>query len=47
MQLAMSFKLRPPPREILFLDRKMGGIFIFLAVLKAKIDGRKALAPYL
>lgn len=46
-QMAFSFKLRPPPREIVFLDRKMGGIFIFLSVLGAKIDAGRVLEPYL
>ena len=47
---AMQFKnfdLRAPPREILFLDRKTGGVFIFLSVLQAKINARKIIEPYL
>jgi predicted unusual protein kinase regulating ubiquinone biosynthesis (AarF/ABC1/UbiB family) len=46
-QMVFSFKLRPPPREIVFLDRKMGGIFIFLSVLKARFDARQVLESYL
>ena len=45
--MAFSFKLRPPPREIVFLDRKMGGIFIFLSVLKARFNAAEVLDPYL
>jgi predicted unusual protein kinase regulating ubiquinone biosynthesis (AarF/ABC1/UbiB family) len=33
---ALTFRLRPPPREVVFLDRKIGGVF---SVLK-KLDGR-------
>ncbi len=32
-QIAKNFKLRTPPKESLFLDRKLGGTFIFLSVL--------------
>lgn len=46
-QVILNFRLRLPPREIVFLDRKMGGIFIFLAVLKAKINGREILAKFM
>jgi predicted unusual protein kinase regulating ubiquinone biosynthesis (AarF/ABC1/UbiB family) len=46
-ELVMAFKLRPPPRELVFLDRKMGGIFIFLAVLKVRIRARDILMPYI
>ena len=46
-KLAFAFRLRPPPREIVFLDRKMGGVFIFLSFLKAKIEGRALIESYL
>lgn len=46
-QMAFSFKLRPPPREVVFLDRKMGGIFIFLSVLRARFDAAASLESYL
>ncbi len=46
-QMALKFKLRAPPREILFLDRKMGGVFILLSVLQARFDARPVLEPYL
>ncbi|MFZ3229135.1 MAG: AarF/ABC1/UbiB kinase family protein [Pseudobdellovibrio sp.] len=42
-----NFDLRSPPQEILFLDRKTGGVFIFLSVLKANINARKIIAPFL
>lgn len=46
-QMIQKFELRPPPREILFLDRKTGGVFIFLKVLKAELNGRPLLLKYL
>lgn len=47
MQMIQDFHLRPPPKEVIFLDRKTAGVFIFLAVLGAKINGRSFLLPYL
>jgi predicted unusual protein kinase regulating ubiquinone biosynthesis (AarF/ABC1/UbiB family) len=38
---ALSFKLRPPPREVLFLDRKIGGVFIVMKILDARFQGHK------
>lgn len=38
--IASSYRLRAPPRELVFLDRKLGGVFIFLSVLKCKLDAR-------
>lgn len=46
-QMIQKFELRSPPREILFLDRKTGGVFIFLSVLNAKVNGRPVLLKYL
>lgn len=46
-QMIQKFELRPPPREILFLDRKTGGVFIFLKVLRAEFNGRPLLLKYL
>lgn len=46
-QLAMSARFRSPPREIVFLDRKLGGIFIYLSVLKVRIRGRDVIRKYL
>jgi predicted unusual protein kinase regulating ubiquinone biosynthesis (AarF/ABC1/UbiB family) len=45
--MAFAFKLRPPPREIVFLDRKMGGIYVFLSVLGAKFDAKASLEKFL
>ena len=42
-----NFDLRTPPKDILFLDRKTGGVFIFLSVLKANINARKLVDPFL
>lgn len=46
-QIIRGFHLRTPPREIIFLDRKTGGVFIFLAVLRAKVRGRDLLMKYI
>lgn len=46
-QMAFAFKLRPPPREIVFLDRKMGGIYVFMSVLGARFDAKASLEKYL
>jgi predicted unusual protein kinase regulating ubiquinone biosynthesis (AarF/ABC1/UbiB family) len=45
--MVRKFPLRSPPREVVFLDRKMAGMFTFLSVLRAKIDARKVLRPHL
>jgi len=45
--VVMAFKLRVPPREVVFLDRKMGGIFIFLSTLKVQIRASELLEKYL
>jgi len=46
-QLVRSFELSPPPKEVLFLDRKTGGVFIFLVVLNAKFDPKPILQKYI
>jgi predicted unusual protein kinase regulating ubiquinone biosynthesis (AarF/ABC1/UbiB family) len=46
-QMIQKFHLRPPPREVIFLDRKIGGVFIFLGILNSKFDGRPLLNKYL
>jgi predicted unusual protein kinase regulating ubiquinone biosynthesis (AarF/ABC1/UbiB family) len=46
-EMVRKFPLRSPPRELVFLDRKMAGNFTLLAKLRAKIDGRTLLEPYL
>lgn len=40
---ALSFKMRAPPREVLFLDRKIGGIFIIMKVIDARFQGHVVL----
>jgi predicted unusual protein kinase regulating ubiquinone biosynthesis (AarF/ABC1/UbiB family) len=42
-----QYSWRTPPREIVFLDRKTGGVFIFMGVLRACCQGRETLLPYL
>lgn len=46
-ELLLTFRLRPPPREIVFLDRKLGGVFVFLAGLKTELRARDCIEPYL
>jgi predicted unusual protein kinase regulating ubiquinone biosynthesis (AarF/ABC1/UbiB family) len=46
-QMMRTFKVRTPPKEIIFLDRKTGGVFIFLSVLRAKVRGRDLLLKYM
>ncbi len=43
VKLVVDERLPSPPRELLFLDRKLGGVFIFLSHLGARIDGRPLL----
>ncbi len=43
---ALSFKVRAPPREVLFLDRKIGGIFIMMKVLDARFKGHHLIKEY-
>jgi hypothetical protein len=45
-ECAFAFKLRSPPREIVFLDRKLGGTFILLSTLKVQIRARDFINPY-
>jgi predicted unusual protein kinase regulating ubiquinone biosynthesis (AarF/ABC1/UbiB family) len=46
-KIAFQFKLRPPPKDVIFLDRKMGGVFVFMSVLKVKSNTRALLESYL
>lgn len=46
-EIIRKFSWRTPPKEIVFLDRKTGGVFIFLSLLRAKINGRALLFKYL
>lgn len=43
LEILRGFVWRSPPREILFLDRKTGGVFIMLSLLRARIEGRSSL----
>lgn len=45
-QMIQKFEIRPPPSEILFLDRKTGGVFIFCSVMKARINARNLILKY-
>jgi predicted unusual protein kinase regulating ubiquinone biosynthesis (AarF/ABC1/UbiB family) len=38
IEIIQSFQVRPPPREVIFLDRKTGGVFVFLAVMGARLQ---------
>lgn len=44
---ALSRWFRVPPREIVFLHRRLGGVFVLLAVLRAELRGRPLLARHL
>jgi len=46
-EIFKKYPLRAPPKELVFLDRKMAGIFTLLVRLGAKVDGRKVLKGYL
>lgn len=45
--MVRRFPLRSPPRELVFLDRKLVGIFTLLTKLDPKIPVRETLLPYL
>ncbi len=47
LQVIRQHSWRTPPREIIFLDRKSGGVFIFMSVLRARCQGRDLLVKYL
>src|SRR6185437_2151177 len=47
LHIKNKYSVRAPPREIIFLDRKMGGVFIALSVLKAKLDSHDLITSYL
>lgn len=46
-QMIRKFELQSPPREVIFLDRKTGGVFIFMGVLRAKLRSRDLILKYL
>lgn len=43
LEILRGFPLRSPPKEILFLDRKTGGVFILLSILRVRINARHIL----
>ena len=45
--IVFSYKPHSPPPECVFLDRKMGGMFVFMSVLDARIKARSILEKYL
>lgn len=47
LRILRGFPLRTPPREIIFLDRKTGGVFVMMGLLGAKSSGRAVLEKYL
>jgi hypothetical protein len=44
---SFSLSFRLPPREFIFLHRKLGGVFLFLAELGAELNARHLLLPYM
>jgi predicted unusual protein kinase regulating ubiquinone biosynthesis (AarF/ABC1/UbiB family) len=44
---SLSRHFRVPPREIVFLHRRLGGLFVLLAVLGAELQGRELLGQFL
>ena len=42
-----AFKFRPPPKEVLFLNRKIGGVYQFLSRLGSRFEPQKELEFYL
>lgn len=46
-KLILSFKLRTPPQELVFLDRKLGGVFMTLQTLGVKSHWKPLLKSYL
>lgn len=44
---ALSVHFKVPPREIVFLHRRLAGVFIMLATLNAELDTRELLREYL
>lgn len=47
LKIIKEFPLRTPPKELIFIDRKTGGVFVMMSHLGAKIDGGKLLEKYL
>lgn len=48
MELAMDREgWRVPPAEMLFVQRKLGGLYLLAARLQARVDLRALVEPYL
>lgn len=45
-KMMLTMKSRTPPREIIFLNRKMSGVFAMMASLKAQIDARSIIKKW-
>ncbi len=41
------YELRTPPQELIFLDRKTAGVYMFLSALKSNFHPRSLISPYL
>lgn len=46
-EMIKAFHLKPPPKEVLFLDRKTGGIFVLMRSLGVSTQPRPLLLGYL
>ena len=46
LKLISGFKIGSPPHEVIFLDRKTGGVFIMMVVLSARFNPRDLLLRY-
>lgn len=44
---AINRYFKIPPKEFVFLNRKLVGVYTFISVLEAEFNGRAILAPYL
>lgn len=47
IEILKKYSWRTPPKELLFLDRKTGGVFIILSMLKANMNSRDILMKHL
>lgn len=47
IEILKKYSWRTPPKELLFLDRKTGGVFIILSMLKANLNSREVLMKHL
>lgn len=45
-EIVLNYKLRIPPKESIFLDRKLGGVFVFVSVMGLKGKARSGLMKY-